>query len=61
MINEVNDSINSIKQKINIFNKIYFRSYLKLINLDSYLSRFLRFYFLYGKVKFNTTMKINEE
>ena len=61
MNNEVIDSINNIKQRINFFNKIYFRSYLKLINLDSYLSRFLRFYFLYGKVKFNTTMKINEE
>jgi glycosyltransferase involved in cell wall biosynthesis len=61
MKKEVNDSINSLKNKINIFKKIYFRSYLKFINLDSYLSRFLRFYFLYGKVKFNTTMKINEK
>jgi hypothetical protein len=61
MEKEVNDSINSLKQKFNIFKKYYFMSYLKLINLDSYLSRFLRFYFLYGKVKFNTTMKINEK
>jgi glycosyltransferase involved in cell wall biosynthesis len=61
MENEVNDSINSLNQKTNFFQKIYFKTYLRFINLDSYLSRFLRFYFLFGKVKFNTTMKIDEK
>jgi glycosyltransferase involved in cell wall biosynthesis len=61
MRNEVIDSINSLTKKSNIFEKIYFSMYLKFINLDSYLSRFLRFYFLYKGIKFNTTMKIDEK
>ncbi len=60
MRQEVSDSIKSIKHKSNIVVFFIFSVYLKLINIDSYISRIIRFYFLNNKLRFNTTMKIDD-
>lgn len=59
MSKEVKDSVNKLDFKPSLLVRIFFLFYLKISNLDSYISRFARFYFLYSKLKFNSTMNIH--